>query len=202
MTSTCDGIELLAIGYKYSSKKTLFFCAPVGAGGTIPGKPYVTKWPDEYGNVCTRNVLRLVICSRYFKYARMIDNHNQMRQHELALEKKWVTQDCWFRLYTSIIGMTVVDSMLAIRSSVPPGHVRRNMPTKVFAEGLSVSEYKAQAPSTKQRRSNGDAGKSFYFTHTPFSCLVHAAPKTTFLILYHERLSLIRCSNVNANVEL
>ena len=34
---------------------------------------------------------------------------NQLRQNELKLESKWVTQDGNFRIATGILGMTVVD---------------------------------------------------------------------------------------------
>jgi hypothetical protein len=32
-----------------------------------------------------------------------------VRQYELALEKKWLTQDQFFRLHTTLTGMTVAD---------------------------------------------------------------------------------------------
>ena len=46
-----NGHNLVAIGYRYSSKKTLFFIMTEGAGSTTPGKPYQMKFTDEYGNV-------------------------------------------------------------------------------------------------------------------------------------------------------
>jgi hypothetical protein len=39
----------------------------------------------------------------------MIDKHNQARQAKLALEKHWLTQNPYFCLHTTIIGMNVVD---------------------------------------------------------------------------------------------
>jgi hypothetical protein len=39
----------------------------------------------------------------------MIDKHNQSRQFELALEKRWLNQNPFFRLHTTIIGFNVVD---------------------------------------------------------------------------------------------
>jgi hypothetical protein len=39
----------------------------------------------------------------------MIDRHNQVRQFELALEKRWLTQNPFFRLHCTIIGINVVD---------------------------------------------------------------------------------------------
>ena len=45
-----------------------------------------------------------------FKFSNCVDLHNQSRQFDLALEKRWVTQDPYFRLYTTMVGMTVVDA--------------------------------------------------------------------------------------------
>ena len=137
METIIDGIKFIAIGYKYNSKKTLFFLAPEGAGGTIDGEPYVTKWPDEHGNVMTRNVLRLVLASRYFLTFMKVDKHNQLRQHELSLESKWVTDDGWFRLFCTLVGITVVDTMLTLRSESHSDHKFKTMRTAEFAELLA-----------------------------------------------------------------
>ena len=51
METTIKGIKFIAIGYKYNSKKSLFFLC---AGGTGDGEYYVTKWPDSDGNILTR----------------------------------------------------------------------------------------------------------------------------------------------------
>jgi len=37
LESVVDGVDLLAIGYKYNRRKFLFFCCTKGAGPTIPG---------------------------------------------------------------------------------------------------------------------------------------------------------------------
>lgn len=108
MKTTVDGIDILAIAYKYNSKKTLYFCAPEGAGATIDGEPYITKWPDEHGNVQCRNFLRLVLCSRDFGLPNKVDRHNHLRQSELAIEETSETDECWFAcLWCTIMGMTV-----------------------------------------------------------------------------------------------
>ena len=39
-----------------------------------------------------------------------MDLHNQARQFDLGLEKKWVTHNGYFRLYTTLLGMTVTDT--------------------------------------------------------------------------------------------
>ena len=46
-----DGIDLVAIGYRYSSKKTLFFIMTENAGSTKPGEPYQMKFTDIHGNI-------------------------------------------------------------------------------------------------------------------------------------------------------
>ena len=46
-----NGKVLVAIGYRYSSKKTLFFIMTENAGSTKKGKPYEMKFNDKYGNV-------------------------------------------------------------------------------------------------------------------------------------------------------
>ena len=39
---------LLAIGYKYNSRKVLGFIATEGAGSTEPGDPYLSCFPDIF----------------------------------------------------------------------------------------------------------------------------------------------------------
>ena len=46
-----SGVTLVAIGYRYSSKKTLFFVMTENAGSTAAGEPYEMKFTDKYGNV-------------------------------------------------------------------------------------------------------------------------------------------------------
>ena len=105
-----NGVELVALGYRYSTKTTLFFIATADAGSTRPGTPYEMKYTDDHGNVCLRHVERPDIISNFFRDSNAIDRHNQSRQFDLALEKTWLTQEPYFRLATTIIGMHVVDS--------------------------------------------------------------------------------------------
>ena len=45
------GRPLLAIGYKYNSRKVIGFIATEGTGFTEPGDPYLSRLPDIYSNV-------------------------------------------------------------------------------------------------------------------------------------------------------
>ena len=42
-----SGVELVATGYKYSSKRVLTFISSIGAGSTTNGNPYEMKYTDE-----------------------------------------------------------------------------------------------------------------------------------------------------------
>lgn len=99
----------------------------------MPGKPYVAKWPDEFGNLKTRDVLRPDIIGRFFSSSNVIDVGNQLRQHDLALEKYWHTKDPWFRIDTTVIGITVIDSYLAAKYQAPSRSAVHNMSVKDFA---------------------------------------------------------------------
>ena len=105
-----EGIDLVCVGYKYNKKTVLTFVFTKGAGSTAPGESYEARFPDKYGNVCVRHVSRPALMANYFKYSNCVDLHNQARQFDLRLEKKWVTQSGYFRLYTTILGMTVTDA--------------------------------------------------------------------------------------------
>jgi hypothetical protein len=87
----------------------LSFIFTKDAGSSAPGEPYIARFPDKFGNVKTRKVPRPAVISKYFNVSDVVDSHNQCRQLCLRLEKCWVTHDPWFRLDTTIIGMTVVD---------------------------------------------------------------------------------------------
>ena len=104
-----QGTPLMAIGYRYSSKSTLYFICTQNAGTTRPGDPYEMKFTDTYGNVCVRFVDRPKVLSEFFNDSNIIDTHNMARQSELALEKKWVTHNPYFRIHTTIEAMNLTD---------------------------------------------------------------------------------------------
>jgi hypothetical protein len=80
---------LLAIGYKYNSRKVLTFVATEKSGSTLSGDPYCARWKDENSFSNARPVSRPQIVSNYFKKSNVIDTHNHVRQFELKLEKHW-----------------------------------------------------------------------------------------------------------------
>ena len=58
-------IPLLAIGYKYNSRKVLGFIATEGSVSTEPGDPYLSRFPDIYSNVSVSPVVRPHLIGRY-----------------------------------------------------------------------------------------------------------------------------------------
>ena len=134
LEATVDSVPLLAIGYKYNRRKVLFFVATRGSGTFEDGVPYEQKFPDLYGNVMVRRVPRPKILSNYFERSNVIDSHNQLRQNELALEQFILTNNCWFRLFTTLVGMTITDAYRAHKHHMKK--TTRNFPIVSFADRL------------------------------------------------------------------
>ena len=81
-----------------------------GAGTTEKGEPYEARFPDKFENLCVQCIARPQVISLYYKYSNFVDVQDQSRQADLILEKKWVTEDCYFRIYTTILNMILTDT--------------------------------------------------------------------------------------------
>ncbi len=71
--------------------------------------PYHTHFTDDFGNVTFKELPHPSIAHFYFELCPLIDNHNKDKQGILCLEDCWPTKNPWFRLVTTLIGMSVVD---------------------------------------------------------------------------------------------
>ena len=122
LTATVDGADLVAVGWKQNRESNLYFIMTRGVCSTRPDpkRPHVQTWLDANGNPCDRDIPRPEVASLYFKGNNVIDVHNQNRQGTLALEKKWNTQDCWFRLFTTLVGMCTIDALKMLDYIKPP----------------------------------------------------------------------------------
>lgn len=85
----------------------------------MPGKPYVAKWPDKFGNLKQRPVTCPDIIGKYFSKYNIIDVGNGLRQNELAPERHWQTKDPWFRIDCTVVGVSVIDGYLAAQYQAP-----------------------------------------------------------------------------------
>lgn len=151
--TTASGVQLLAIGYKYNSRKVLSFVATKASGSTTPGTPYRAKFADNWGNVMTRLVPRPDIISQYFQISNAVDTHNQARQSDLGLERHWVTTNCWFRVVTTFIGITVTDAWKAYRHGVRgPNKTERNITVLDFADRLVWELLYSNYPDNVKRK--------------------------------------------------
>ena len=91
------------------------------------------KFCDEMGNVQTRFVDRPEIVSTFFDNSNAVDRHNQVRQFELKLEKKWLTENPYFRLVTTLIGISVTDTWkLAGHHKILTRHSSKDLPINLF----------------------------------------------------------------------
>ena len=197
------GVELVAIGYKYNSKKVLHFITTLGAGSTKKGVPYNMKYNDVYGNVCHRNVARPAILSTYFKYSNRMDVNNQMRQHNLALEECWVTTNGWFRLWTTFVGWTVTDLWFLMNHSKTedPNSDENRRKIVEFSGDLSESlleraEVFEQDESTTSRPTRNQTESAIVTVESSESTLssltMHSNKKNT-----HKRVPYIQRKQVN-----
>ena len=106
-------IPLMTIGDQCNPRKVPGFIATEGGGSTEPGDPYLSRFPDIYYDLSVRPIVRPHFLGRYFNACNAIENHNRMRQSDLALEKYWVTQSGYFRLATTVaLGMGIADGNL------------------------------------------------------------------------------------------
>ena len=85
----------------------------------MPGKPYIAKWPDEFCNLKSREVVRPDCVGKYFSRSNIIDVINQLRQDELRLEQLWKTKDARFRINTTVVGICAIDAYMAARYQAP-----------------------------------------------------------------------------------
>ena len=81
------GVDMVAVGYKYSAKTILHFIATADAADTRSGKAYTMKYSNENGNVCYHYVPRPRMVERYLAASNANDIINQQQQGFLRLEK-------------------------------------------------------------------------------------------------------------------
>jgi hypothetical protein len=108
MRATIADVKLTAIAYAWSQKGVSYFISTCGSTEPSPIK-YESKFEDEWGNTNFRELDRPQIVHFLYEYLPLIDEHNKQRQSILALEKRWLTKDPWFRLLCTVVGMSVVD---------------------------------------------------------------------------------------------
>jgi len=107
-----NDVDMLAIGYRYSTKTTLLFLLP-----------YLLV---EYSN----------IIFKFFHESNVINKRNQSRQFDLALEKTWLTQDPFFHSSTTIVVMIVVNTW-----KLDDWHKKLNPPNSREDTKMSIQKF-------------------------------------------------------------
>ena len=152
METTKNTNKYYAIGYKYSSKKIISFISTSHAGHTNAGEPYVAKWVDRNNRQLRRDIPRPHLLSQLFTHSNQIDKHNHERQDLLGIEDNVVTQDGYFRLYCTYLGITVTDAWKFYRHHLGDKHKDKNISIMTFSnllcKTLLVNDYKGAADET------------------------------------------------------
>jgi len=134
--STDDGTDLLAIGYKYNSKKILCFVSTKNVGSTEPTCYYEAHWLNKNGNMMSTCVPRPKIINDYLLHLNTIDRHNHVHQFLLWLEKHWKTEDGYFQIITTIFGICITNAWKAYRFHIGNRHHHKQMTIDDFADLL------------------------------------------------------------------
>lgn len=107
---------VVALGWMSKVMKTF-----VGTSGTtLAGPPHVLPRSkvviDDDGCASTLKYTKSedqpVFVYELFQAFAKIDSHDHKRQGILALESSWITNNWWHRLFTTIVGMIIVDAYL------------------------------------------------------------------------------------------
>ena len=115
MTTTIGEVPLIAMVYAWSAKGTSFFLSTCGRTDPHP-EPYRSCFEDDYGVATYKELQRPHLAHFLYDFLPLIDEHNKQRQSILQLERVWRTRNCWMRLVTTLLGMSVVDFQRYIRN--------------------------------------------------------------------------------------
>ena len=108
MHTTIADVPIMVVAYAWSQRGVTYLVSTCGSTTVHPTK-YQSKFEDDFGNIRIKDVNRPWVAHFLYEYLPLVDEHNKQRQSILNLERCWLTKDCWFRLLTTIVGMSVVD---------------------------------------------------------------------------------------------
>ena len=108
MKATVADVPIIAVAYAWSQKGVSYFVSTCGC--TEPSDiKYESKFEDAWGTTAIKLIDRPELCHFLYEYLPLIDEHNKQRQSLLALEKRWLTKNVWFRLISTLLGQSTVD---------------------------------------------------------------------------------------------
>ncbi len=111
-------VDLIAIGYKNCKNKSLHFIMMEGCGSTEPGQPYIAKFQNLDGKLVKKHIACPKVLVQFFGVVNAIDFQNHIQQGTMWLKKRWQTEDCWFQLFTMIVGIILTDCWLSYKHAI------------------------------------------------------------------------------------
>ena len=76
---------------------------------------------------------------KFFRYFNEVDSHNKSRNSDLAMDKFWVTQYGWLRLFTKVsMGMTIANLWKLFCYGVKRDHYEKMIGIRKFQELLAI----------------------------------------------------------------
>jgi hypothetical protein len=78
MTATIGGVEVMAVVYAWSQKRTCFIIS--SCGKTVAhNEPYVSKFENEFGKPESKYLRRPAVAHILLEFLPLIDEHNKHR---------------------------------------------------------------------------------------------------------------------------
>jgi len=114
-TAGISGVKLVTLAYAWSQKSISFFISTCGSTARS-ANAYRSHFENEFGQVDYKDLPRPKLAEFLYEILPLIDEHNKIRQHRLALEKCWQTKNCLFRLIVTICGQSLVDMQRLYRN--------------------------------------------------------------------------------------
>ena len=114
---------MLALGWQDRTlKKFLAMCGTMVEDHPHKKKRYHVSEDGKPSEAFFRTVKRPKLVQEYFDSAGKIDVHNHLRQGSLALEEAWGTKKWHDRIFSTILGIVEVDTILVYRAIHADGH--------------------------------------------------------------------------------
>jgi hypothetical protein len=137
-----DGKRVYALGWYAKPNLVKTFIASTYS--TLPGEPIRvlrTKPTEEDGEIVYQKRVKVtkrpVVIQKLFEYFGTIDFHDRYRQGYLKLEKTFVVKSWTKRIFTTLLGMCVVDAFRAYLYTTPAD--RRDDDFFQFVDKLAYS---------------------------------------------------------------
>ena len=129
---------LISIGYKYNTRKVLYFIVTDNAGITQAGITYLSKYPDQFTNVDIRPVACPLVMYKFFGVVNEVDSRNKSRQYGLALENFRVTQCGWLWSFNTVyMVMTITNCWKLFHCGIKRDLYEKLIGIRELSEGIS-----------------------------------------------------------------